>query len=176
MSPTVIDSDKYPILAGEAPEFLEAVARFAGELDTLSEDQKRRLALFKAAELLNALMQLRERDDEAESFGTEKAAASFKIVRAVVRDRRINFPSGETVALDDPEIRKIIDTGCQAFHAGKRDPEQQERAMALSTAQCIVLHPYLKEALDRYVGQFRQLYPDRLVEAVERHFIEPYKP
>lgn len=175
MRSLAIDWDKYPILHDEDSEFLACVAEFAGEISQLSEEQQQRLALFKAAELVNALVQMRESRNAADRLGPEKAAASFKIVRAAIRDRQVELPDGETVSLHDPEIRTLIDRGCRAFHAGKSDPEQWERAMALSTAQYIVLNPYLEGALDRYVGQFQALFPDGLVRAVKRTFVEPYR-
>ncbi len=169
-----IDWDKYPILQEKEPQFLAEVAAFATRVYQLSESQKQKLALFKAAELLNALVQIRESKDAPGRVGPEKAAVSFKIVRAAIRNRRVVLPNGETVSLREPEIQDIIDEGCQLFHAGKTDLEQWERAMALSTAQYITLNTYLEEELNRYAKQFQDLFPNTLVQAVKENFIEPY--
>ncbi|MEO0947918.1 MAG: hypothetical protein AAFY11_07205 [Cyanobacteria bacterium J06641_5] len=175
MQSIAINWDDYPILHGEDPEYLQSIAEFAERLSHLSEDRKQRLALFKAAELINAIVQMRERRNASERLGPEKAATSFKIVRAAIRDRQITLPDGATIDLRDPEIRSIIDEACRYFHLGKKDPEQWQLAMALSTAQYIVLSPYLEGELDRYASQFQDLYPDAIVQAVKRTFIEPYR-
>ena len=169
-----IDWDKYPILQKKEPQFLAEVAVFAAQICQLSEAQKQKLALFKAAELLNALVQIREREFAPDRLGPERAAVSFKIVRADIRNRRVVLPNGDTVSLQEPELQSIIDEGCRLFHAGKTDPEQWERAMALSTAQYITLNTYLEEELDLYANQFQGLFPDTLVQAVKEKFIEPY--
>jgi len=175
MQTTVINWEDYPILHGEDPEFLQTVAKFIAQLSQLSESQKQRLALFKAAELINALVQMRERRSASGRLGPEKAAASFKLVRAAIRDRQIKLPDTTIVSLHDPEIRATIDEACRYFHLGKKDPEQWELAMALSTAQYIVLSPYLESELDRYASQLQDLYPEAIVQAVKRSFIEPYR-
>ena len=175
MQPIALDWDEYPILHGEDPEFLQSIAEFVTRLSRLSEEQKQRLALFKAAELTNALVQMRERRNASDRLGPEKAAASFKIVRAAIRDRQVSLPDGTTVSLRDPEIRSTIDEACRYFHLGKNDPEQWQLAMALSTAQYIALSSYLEGELDRYAGQFQDLYPDAIVRATKRTFIEPYR-
>lgn len=175
MPSIAIDWDDYPILHGEDPEFLQSIAAFVEQLSHLSEEQKQRLALFKAAELINALVQMRERRDASDRLGPEKAATSFKLVRAAIRDRRITLPDQTTISLQDPEIRSTIDEGCRYFHLGKNDPEQWELAMALSTAQYIALSPYLEGELDRYASQLQELYPEAIVAAVKRTFIDPYR-
>lgn len=175
MQSIAIDWDKYPILHGEDPQYLASIAEFAARLAQLSEDQKQRLALFKAAELFNALVQMRESRSASDRLGPEKAAASFQMVRAAIRDRQITLPDGATVSWRDPEIREIIDEACHLFHMGKKDPEQWERAMALSTAQYIALSAYLEDEIDRYAGQFQELFPEAIVGSVKRTFVEPYR-
>jgi hypothetical protein len=52
--PTMNLSD-YEILRGKDPHFLNTVSTFLTEVASLPEAQKKRLALYKAAELLNAM-------------------------------------------------------------------------------------------------------------------------
>lgn len=68
----------------------------------------------------------------------------------------------------------MINEGCRLFHAGKKQPEKYQLALALSAAQCIVLHPWLDEGLIRYRKGCGLQLPDALVDDVRENFITPY--
>ncbi|MFZ9568912.1 MAG: hypothetical protein ACO28M_03605 [Vulcanococcus sp.] len=165
----------WPVFAEKSPDFLDAVASYLEQLDRLSPQQRQDLALFKAAELVNALIQMRERKQAADRVGPAMAQASFALVRAAIRDRQIALAGGERTDLREPVLRDLIDEGCRLFHAGKKDPDLYQRALALSAAQCIALHEQLKVALERYASDSGLELPESLREAVQQAFIEPYR-
>lgn len=167
------DFAQYPKLANREPEFRALVAGFLPQLANLSPNHKRQLALFKAIELTNALVQIWEQENSPQRLGPEKAAQSFQIIRALLRDRQINL-AGEVVSFKAPEVKALIDQGAQTFHAGKRDPEQWQRALAFSTAQYIELHPYLAEGLHQFHQHFQTLYSPGVIAEVTARFITPY--
>jgi uncharacterized membrane protein YccC len=172
--PTMNLSD-YEILRGKDPHFLNTVSTFLTEVASLPEAQKKRLALYKAAELLNAMAQIREHEEAESRIGPAKAAASRRLARRAIRDRCIDLPNGESISLGNPQIKAIIDQGSKLFHSGRSDPEQWNRAMALSTAQCIALRAHLEGELHRFAKSYADIYPDALVQDVQRAFIEPYR-
>ncbi len=173
--PDEIDLSQYPVLAEKEPEFKALVSGFVARLAGLSETQKSKLALFKAIELTNALVQIREQENSPQRLGPEKAAASFKIVRAALRERQITLLGQEVVTFDEPELKAIIDEGSRTFHAGKHDPEQWQQAMAFSTAQYIILHPYLPQRLQEFHHQYQDLFPPELAQEITARFITPYQ-
>lgn len=161
-------------LQGRSEPFLAAVAQFLSQVQALSLDQQRKLALFKAAELVNALLQIRERRQADNRFGAELAQASFEVVRGVIRNRQLVLLHQEAVDLREPPIRALIDEGCRLFHAGKSNPDLYQQALALSAAQCIALHPHLDEALTTYAQGCGLSFPAALLQAVRDDFITPY--
>ena len=154
--------------------FLAEVGTFLDKLDSLSADQTRRLALFKVAELMNALIQIREKREDPQRVGPEQAKRSFDIVRAVIRNRVLPLVGGEAVDLRDPALQAVIDEGCRLFHLGKTDSAVYQRALALSAAQCIALHQDLDQALVRYVDGCGFDVPAWLFDAVTNLFIAAY--
>lgn len=164
-----------PVFVEKSPDFLDAVAGYLGQLDRLSLQQRQDLALFKAAELVNALIQIRQRKQAADRVSPAVAQASFALVRAAIRDRQIALAGGESMDLKEPPLRDLIDEGCRLFHAGKNDPDLYQRALALSAAQCIALHDQLEVALHRYANDSGLNLPPSLLEAVQQAFIEPYR-
>ena len=78
-------------LQNRSDKFLDHVAAFLPQVQALTTDQKRAMALFKAAELVNALLQIRERRQAEDRFGAELAKASFDRVRAVIRNRSMDL-------------------------------------------------------------------------------------
>lgn len=174
MTPVTEPWSELEPLQGRSESFLDQVATFLAQVQALSADQKRVLALFKAAELVNALIQLRERRQAENRFGQALAHASFSLVRAVIRSRLMDLGAQGCVDLRDPPIRELIDKGCRLFHAGKHDPELYQQALALSAAQCIALNPYLDSALNDYAQGCGLALPDGLLQAVRDDFITPY--
>ena len=162
-------------LQNRSPEFLAAVASYLPKVQTLSSDKQIKLSVFKSAELVNALLQIREKQETEDRFGPELATASFVLVRAAIRDRIMRLGSEGTVDLRDPEIRSLINEGCRLFHAGKKQPEKYQLALALSAAQCIVLNPWLDESLTRYSKGCGLKLPEALIDAVRKNFILPYQ-
>ena len=156
-------------LQNRSDEFLDHVAAFLPQVQALTADQKRAMALFKAAELVNALLQIRERRQAEDRFGAELAKASFD------RNRSMDLGAQGVVDLRDPPIRALIDEGCRLFHAGKRDPALYQRALALSASQCIVLNPSLEAALMGYASGCGLVLPKALLQAVREDFIAPYR-
>jgi hypothetical protein len=154
--------------------FLAEVGMFLDKLEALSADQRQSLALFKAAELMNALIQIREQREDLLRVGPEQAKRSFDIVRAVIRNRLLPLVGGETVDLRDPALQAVIDEGCRLFHLGKTDSAVYQRALALSAAQCIALHRDLDQALMRYVDGCGFEVPPWLFDAVTNLFIDAY--
>lgn len=164
-----------PVFDEKSPAFLDAVAAYGHALSALSLQQRRDLAVFKAAELLNALIQIRERRQSPDRFGQTLAKASFQRVRQVIRDRRIVLQGGEVIDLRDPVLRDLIDEGCRLFHAGRKDAEVYQQALALSAAQCLALNDHLDEGIARYIEGSGLSFPDSLLQAVRTSFIEAYR-
>ena len=104
-------------LQDRSDEFLAFVEGYLPQVQALTDDQQRTLALFKSAELVNALLQIRERRQSEDRFGTALAQASFDVVRRAIRNRRLVLVDGEVVDLHAPPIRALIDEGCRLFHA-----------------------------------------------------------
>ena len=161
-------------LRGKEEAFLDTVDIFVAELQTLNDDQRQRLALFKAAELINAVMQIRERRDAPDRVGAELAKTSFDLVRAMIRTRSIPLAGSDPVELRDPVLRDVIDKGCRLFHLGKSDSDTYQQALALSAAQCITLHHDLDAALERYQKGCGFAVPASLISAVREAFITAY--
>ena len=159
----------------KSPGYLDAVEAYLPALRALSLAQRKDLAVFKAAELLNALIQIRERRQAPDRFGPTLAKASFQRVRQVIRDRRILLQGGEVIDLRDPVFRDLIDEGCRLFHAGRKDAEVYQRALALSAAQFWALNDQLDEGIARYVAGSGLTFPDALLQAVRTSFIEAYR-
>jgi len=162
-------------LQNRSPEFLEAVASYLPKVQALCTDHQIKLSVFKSAELVNALLQIREKQETEDRFGHELATASFILVRAAIRDRMMDLGSEGTVDLRAPEIRALINEGCRLFHAGKKRPEKYQLALALSAAQCIVLNPWLDESLKRYSKCCSLELPEALLNNVHDTFILPYQ-
>jgi len=161
-------------LSEKPPEFLNAVADYLAQLDRLSLQQRQDLAVFKAAELVNALIQIKERQQADDRVGPALAQASFALVRSVIRCRRITLAGGDSVDLQSPSVRELIDEGCHLFHCGKNDPDLYQRALALSAAQCIALNAQLGDALHRYAGGCGLNLPPSLLDDVHQAFIARY--
>ncbi|MGA0021741.1 MAG: hypothetical protein ACO3GW_06210 [Vulcanococcus sp.] len=164
-----------PVFEDRSPEFLDSVDAYLSQLANLSPMEREDLAVFKAAELVNALIQIREKKQSPDRFGPELAQASFALVRAVIRDRRICLAEGETINLQNARLREVIDEGCRLFHLGKKDPDLYQSALALSAAQCIALNDQLEDALRRYASGSGLNLPAPLIETVQQLFIESYR-
>jgi len=164
-----------PVFAEKPPEFLDAVERYLNELGTLSNQERHDLAMFKAAELVNALIQILERKQSSDGVGPQLAQASFALVRAVIRDRKMVLVGGEIIHLQSPPVRAVIDEGCRLFHVGKNDPDVYQTALALSAAQCIALNDQLEGALQRYASGCGLDLPASLLHSVRSLFIERYR-
>ena len=161
-------------LQNRSNEFLDAVASYLPKVERLNSAQKSSLSVFKSAELVNALLQIREKQQAEDRFGPELAKSSFVLVRAAIRERVMDLGAQGTIDLRDPEIRGLINEGCRLFHAGRRRPDQYQMALALSAAQCVVLHPWLHEGLSRYSKGCGLKLPEPLIQAVRDSFITPY--
>ena len=170
-----IDFSQYPALKDEDKEFKQQISYFIPRLAILSEEQKKKLALFKAIELTNAILQIREKKNPLGGVGKEKADRSFQIVRAAIRMRQVALPGQQPICLKEPELKAIIDEACQTFHAGKRDSQQWERAMAFSAAQSIVLNEYLEKGLEQFHQSYPDLYSPEIRQIVKERFILPYR-
>ena len=164
-----------PALAEKDEAFLTAVADYLAQLDALSEQQRRCLALFKAAELVNALIQIKERREAEDRVGPELAQRSFALVRAVTRNRSLPYAGSESNCLRDPQLTAVIDEGCRLFHLGKTNQELYQQALALSAAQCLDLQDELGPALDQYLQGTGLPVPETLVAAVRASFIDAYR-
>ena len=164
-----------PALAEKDEAFLTAVADYIAQLDALSEQQRRCLALFKAAELVNALIQIKERREADDRVGPELAQRSFAQVRAVIRNRSLPYAGSESDCLRDPQLTAVIDEGCRLFHLGKTNKELYQQALALSAAQCLALQDQLGPALDQYLEGTGLAVPEMLVAAVRASFIDAYR-
>ena len=164
-----------PALAEKDEAFLTAVADYIAQLDALSEQQRRCLALFKAAELVNALIQIKERREAEDRVGPELAQRSFALVRAVIRNRSLPYAGSESDCLRDPQLTAVIDEGCRLFHLGKTNKELYQQALALSAAQCLALQDQLGPALDQYLEGTGLAVPEMLVAAVRACFIDAYR-
>ena len=154
---------------------LTAVADYLAQLDALSEQQRRCLALFKAAELVNALIQIKERREAEDRVGPELAQRSFALVRAVIRNRSLPYAGNESDCLRDPQLTAVIDEGCRLFHLGKTNQELYQQALALSAAQCLALQDELGPALDQYLQGTGLAVHKTLVAAVRASFIDAYR-
>ena len=83
MEPAVMQWRSLPAFREKSPAYLDAVDAYLPALSALSVQQRRDLAVFKAAELLNALIQIRERRQAPDRLGDAFAKASFQRVRQV---------------------------------------------------------------------------------------------
>lgn len=164
-----------PALAEKDEIFLATVADYLAELEALDPQQQRCLALFKAAELINALIQLRERRQADDRVGPELAQRSFQLVRAVIRNRTLPYAGTQGQCLRDPQLTAVIDEGCRLFHLGKSDKDLYQRALALSAAQCIALQDELGPALDQYLQGCGYALPASLIASVRESFIDAYR-
>ncbi|MBW4520773.1 MAG: hypothetical protein KME16_13855 [Scytolyngbya sp. HA4215-MV1] len=169
-----IDIYQYPALQDKEPDFQVSVCQFASRLATLSEVQKKKLAILKAIKLTNAIVQIYEKEQSPLRIGKEKAKVSFRIVRAALREQRISLPGQAEISLREPELRSIIDEACCLFHSGKKDPNQWEQRLALSTAQCIVLNHDLMKGLRYFHQRLQDLSPPEILSEVAERFIVPY--
>ena len=164
-----------PALADKDEAFLAAVADYLAQLDALSQQQLRCLALFKAAELVNALIQIKERRQAEDRVGPELAQRSFALVRSVIRNRSLPYAGSESQCLRDPQLTAVIDEGCRLFHLGKTNQELYQQALALSAAQCLALHDQLGPALAQYLQGTGLAVPETLVASVRVSFIDAYR-
>ena len=164
-----------PALADKDEAFLAAVADYLAQLDALSQQQLRCLALFKAAELVNALIQIKERRQAEDRVGPELAQRSFALVRSVIRNRSLPYAGSESQCLRDPQLTAVIDEGCRLFNLGKTNQELYQQALALSAAQCLALHDQLGPALDKYLQGTGLAVPETLVASVRVSFIDAYR-
>ena len=163
-----------PALAEKDEAYLAAVADYLAQLEALSAQQRRCLALFKAAELVNALIQIRARQAE-DRVGPELTQRSFALVRGVIRNRSLPYAGSEGDCLRDPQLRAVIDEGCRLFHLGKTNQALYQQALALSAAQCLALQHQLGPALDQYLQGTGLPVPETLVAAVRTSFIDAYR-
>ena len=164
-----------PALAEKEDGFLSVVADYLVDLEALDPQQRQCLALFKAAELINALIQLRERREAEDRVGPELAKRSFQLVRAVIRNRTLPYAGSQSHCLRDPQLTALIDEGCRLFHLGKSDQDLYQRALALSAAQCIALQDELGPALDQYLQGSGLVLPASLLASVRSSFIDAYR-
>ncbi len=140
-----------PALVDKDNAYLAAVADYLAQLDALSQQQRRCLALFKASELVNALIQIKERRQADDRVGPEMAQRSFALVRAVIRNRSLPYAGSESHCLRDPQLTAVLDGGCRLLHLGKTNKELYQQALALSSAQCLAMQDQLGPALDQYL-------------------------
>ena len=164
-----------PALADKDEAFLAAVADYLVQLEALSPKQRHCLALFKAAELVNALIQIKERREAEDRVGPELAHRSFALVRSVIRNRSLPYAGSESQCLRDPQLTAVIDEGCRLFHLGKTNKELYQQALALSAAQCLALQDQLGPALDQYLQRAELELPETLIASVRASFIDAYR-
>ncbi|UPH90774.1 hypothetical protein [Synechococcus sp. NB0720_010] len=164
-----------PALADKDEAFLAAVADSLVQLEALSPKQRHCLALFKAAELVNALIQIKERREAEDRVGPELAHRSFALVRSVIRNRSLPYAGSESECLRDPQLTAVIDEGCRLFHLGKTNKELYQQALALSAAQCLALQDQLGPALDQYLQGAGLELPETLIASVRASFIDAYR-
>ena len=156
-------------------DFLDAVEAYLAQLDRLSLHQRQDLAVFKAAELVNALIQIKERQQADDRVGPALAQASFALVRSVIRSRQIPLQGTGSIDLTSPALRELIDEGCRLFHIGKTKPQLYQQALALSAAQCLALNDQLEDALQRYAQGCGFDLPPSLLDDVRQSFIARYR-
>ena len=155
-------------------DFLDAVETYLVQLERLSVQQRQDLAVFKAAALVNALIQIKERQQAEDRVGPALAQASFALVRAVIRSRQIPLTGGGSIDLSSSALRELIDEGCRLFHIGKTKPQLYQQALALSAAQCLALNDQLEAALQRYAQGCGLDLPPSLLDDVRQSFLDPY--
>jgi len=156
-------------------DFLNAVEAYLVQLDRLSLQQREDLAVFKAAELVNALIQIKERQQADDRVGPDLAQTSFALVRSVIRSRQIPLQGTGSIDLSSPALRELIDEGCRLFHIGKTKPQLYQQALALSAAQCLALNDQLEDALQRYAQGCGFDLPPSLLDDVRQSFIARYR-
>ena len=164
-----------PALADKDEAFLAAVADYLVQLEALSQSQRYCLALFKAAELVNALIQIKERREAEDRVGPALAQRSFALVRSVIRNRSLPYAGSESQCLRDPQLTAVIDEGCRLFHLGKTNKELYQQALALSAAQCLALQDQLGPALHQYLQRAELELPETLIASVRTSFIDAYR-
>ena len=164
-----------PALADKDEAFLAAVADYLVQIEALSQKQRNCLALFKAAELVNALIQIKERRDAEDRVGPELSHRSFALVRSVIRNRSLPYAGSESQCLRDPQLTAVIDEGCRLFHLGKTNKELYQQALALSAAQCLALQDQLGPALHQYLQRAELELPETLIASVRTSFIDAYR-
>ena len=164
-----------PALADKDEAFLAAVADYLVQLEALSQSQRHCLALFKAAELVNALIQIKERREAEDRVGPALAQRSFALVRSVIRNRSLPYAGSESQCLRDPQLTAVIDEGCRLFHLGKTNKELYQQALALSAAQCLALQDQLGPALHQYLQRAELELPETLIASVRTSFIDAYR-
>ena len=155
-------------------DFLNAVETYLVQLERLSLQQREDLAVFKAAELVNALIQIKERQQADDRVGPDLAQTSFALVRSVIRSRQIPLTGVGSIDLSSPALRELIDEGCRLFHIGKTKPQLYQQALALSAAQCLALNDQLEDALQRYAQGCGLDLPPSLLDDVRQSFLAPY--
>lgn len=172
---SVTDWRDLEVFEAKPPEFIDAVEAYLLVLDHLNLQQRRDLAVFKAAELVNALIQIKERQQADDRVGSALARASFALVRSVIRSRQIVLTDCCSIDLRSPALRDLIDEGCRLFHTGKTNPALYQQALALSAAQCLALNDQLEGALQRYAQGCGLDLPPSLLEDVRQSFIARYR-
>ena len=171
MQSSAISYNQYPALKDKDEAFKALVNSFITELQTLSVEQKRKLGLFKAIELTNAVVQNLEKDQASESLGAAKALALFNLVRAAIRNRVINLPDNTTISLKDDRLKILIDRACVMFHAGKSDPEQKVKAVAFSMAQNIILDSEIKQGIEKFCNYYPELQTPEVINIVKDKYL-----
>ena len=169
-----INFNRYPVLADQDEEFKALITQFVTELQHLSLEQKNKLGLFKAIELINSVVQTLEKECAPESLGAAKALTLFNLVRAAIRTRDLNLPDATVISLKDAKLKLLIDRACVMFHAGKKDPQQRAKAVAFSMAQNIYLNQEIQQGIEQFCCYYPELHSPKIIEMVQNKYIKHF--
>ncbi|MBF2079171.1 MAG: hypothetical protein IGR76_11785 [Synechococcales cyanobacterium T60_A2020_003] len=144
-------------------------------LQAIDPEELDKLALLRVLEVTNGCTQWGFRRQDEHCLSVEQTRECMRIVIGFIKDKQIDFPSGESVHFT-PSIEQLISEGRDLYQdAFKKNVEgAEEEYYAYSTAQFLVYGRHRMEiAMQRIQDEFESLFSPYYIQR-GRNYIAPY--
>lgn len=155
--------------------FSKRIEHHIQELQKIDSKELDNLAVLRVLEVTNGCTQWGFRRKDEGCLSVEQTRECMKKVIGFIQDKKIDFPSGESIHFTS-SIQQLIEEGRELYQEAfkKNITDKEKEYYAYSTAQFLVYgRPRLNAALQLVKQEFESLFTTHYIEK-GRNYIAPY--
>jgi hypothetical protein len=155
--------------------FSKRIEHHIHEMQKIESKELDKLAILRVLEVTNGCTQWGFRRKDEGCLSVEQTRECMKKVIGFIQDKKIDFPSGESIHFTS-SIQQLIGEGRELYQDAfkKNIPGKDKEYYAYSTAQFLVYgRPRLNAALQLVKQEFESMFTTYYIEK-GRNYIAPY--